>query len=131
MSKQRAQGTRLETRIVNLADDHGLPAARLAEGGVADEGDVWLVNPPHLGPIDIVAVWWKRLVKGSGSRRVPDGEPEVVILTATDFLRLLKAATDEAGGDLSAIVEAKARERLNVTRTLHRARQKALRGNGG
>lgn len=124
MSRQKAQGTGWETELVHRAHDLGVMASRLAEGGSKDEGDVWIVNPPGDTQHTITALAWKRLV-GDGRRR-PDGERDVVVLTTNDFLnivRLLSIYEPEIGW----VVECKARQQLNVTRALHKARWKAGR----
>ena len=121
MSRQKAQGTAFESALVKAAQAYGLDAARLPEGGAKDRGDVTIGSPyPNSSLDDIVAVAWKRLVKGNGQRRTPDGEPVIVAINLPDFLSLIEAA----GAD--CIVECKATERLNITRTLAKARRKAL-----
>ena len=131
------QGTEWETELVNRLQDAGLMAARLPEGGSKDLGDVWIGAPPDSTPPSMVVVAWKRLT-GEGSRRTPDGERDVVILSTDDFIRLLKAYMSQIVpihpedplslhrfDDLSVIVECRWREKLNVTRTLAKAREKA------
>ncbi len=122
MSKQKAQGTRLESDVTRRFIELGMNAERIAEGGVNDIGDV-RVRGPFKGESPIVAVYWRRLVNTGGKRRSPDGERDVIILDADDFYRLMSWANADA------IIECKATERLNVTRTLAKAKQKA-RNNG-
>lgn len=126
MSKSKAQGTAKETSDVKRFQDAGLPAARLAEGGQNDKGDVYVEGYPYSSnysgrkPDPIVGVSWKRLVKGGSQRRTTDGEGEVVVVTLDDFIRLVKDAT------ANVFLECKATERLNVTRVLAKARKKVL-----
>ena len=117
MSKSKAQGTAFETAIVRAAEAFGLVATRLPEGGSKDIGDVYIKG--SYSEDRIVALAWKRLVNKGGARRRPDGEPVVVVVGLSDFLDLLQMA------EYSAIVECKATERLNVTRTLAKAKTKA------
>ena len=122
MGKSKAQGTAWESALVKLAvGSYDMEAYRLAEGGSNDIADVWLETKlsPLYDPITVLA--WKRLVQNGGKRRVPDGEPEVVVLTVQDFLLLLSEAK------LNAYVECKATERLNPTRVLAKARAKVAR----
>lgn len=121
MSKPRAQGTAWETELVNRAQAYGILADRLAEGGSNDRGDVWLVNPP--GEYPIVGVAWKRLT-GDGTRRTPDGARDVVCVQTDVFLYLVRKAA-EVDDDLDVVLEAKARQNLNVTRELAKAYRKA------
>ena len=117
MSKSKAQGTAWETEFVNRLQDAGLMADRLPEGGSHDRGDVWIGAPPDSENFSVVAVAWKRLA-GKGSRRTPDGERDVIILSTADFIWLLRS-------DVDVVVECKATQTLNVTRTLAKAREKA------
>ena len=113
MSRQRAQGTRLESAFVSMLRAVGTPARRLAEGGTADEGDVegWLPDgtrivyecksverlprAPHLLLADArrkakgtAAVVWKRSSRKSGnSKRSGDGT--VVIVDAATWLSVV------------------------------------------
>ena len=122
MGKNKGQGTAFETYVVALArDNYWLKAERIAEGGSKDIGDVMLKSTESPLWDTIVAVAWKRLVKGNGERRRPDGVRDTVTITLQDFLLLLGEA------NLNAIVECKATERLNVTRTLAKAREKVRR----
>ena len=117
------QGTEWETEFVNRAQSMGLMAARIPEGGSKDLGDVWLNHSPIKTTECLVAVAWKRLT-GKGSRRTPDGERDVVILSTDDFLRLVLKAGN-GGWFPGWIIENKWSENLNVTRTLAKAREKA------
>ncbi len=120
MSKNKNQGTRFESALVTLANAYGLNTRRIAEGGIYDRGDVE-IKGKYGGPggEPIVALAWKRLVNKGGGKRMPDGEPVVVVLNLHDFLSLLGLA------EVSAVIECKAAERLNVTRSLHKAIVKA------
>jgi len=101
-----------------------LVAARHAEGGSSDVGDVWIGAPtPEAGDITVLA--WKRLT-GQGTRRTPDGERDVIVVQTDIFLRLLEWAT-HAGFDAAIHIECKARQQLNVTRELARAREKVAK----
>ncbi len=119
MSKNKQQGTAWETSLVRRAEDFGLKARRLAEAGSNDQGDVYIEGEYDQDPI--IAVAWKRLVDKGGAKRQPDGEPAVVVVSVSDFLDLLSFT------QWAAVVECKATERLNVTRTLAKARKKATR----
>lgn len=122
MSRPKDQGTRWETELVNRIQTRGLLADRLAEGGNNDKGDVWAVAPPEPTG-NKVAVAWKRLT-GSGSRRTPDGVRDVVILDTDTFLDLLVASV-MVRGEQSWVIECKAVQALNPTRTLAKAQRKA------
>lgn len=115
MSKQKAQGTGLETWIVKAFADAGMQARRLPEGGSTDEGDVeveingtrWVVESKATQTLNVqevlgkarkkaggstpVAVVWKRLVKVAGftNRQPVNGERVVVVLSWDDFIRVI------------------------------------------
>lgn len=117
MSKQKAQGTRYETAVVNRLTGSGFPAERLAEGGAADKGDLrvhihdveWIGEAKARQTLPVhatvakakskagdqpVVVFWKRLVKGAGTRRVPvAGLAEVVVMAVDDYHKLLGTAS--------------------------------------
>jgi hypothetical protein len=121
VNKPKAQGTSHETGTVNKFRKADLPAGRYAEGGTTDLGDVW-VGQPHLDgdPDPIVAVCWRRLIKKEGqTRRIPDGDRDVIIIGVDDFITILKQPYPPP-----LTIECKATERLNVTRTLYDARKK-------
>ena len=122
MNKPKNQGTSWESELVRRAQDRGLMADRLAEGGTNDPGDVWIVDSPHTAFTDIAVVAWKRLT-GDGSRRTPDGERDVIVIATDDFLYLLEALS-HLETDFGVVVECKARQNLNVTRTLANTRRK-------
>jgi hypothetical protein len=105
-------GTALETRTVRAAQDAGLVAERIAEGGANDRGDVriytdveWVgeckdrmsLNLPQAvekallksGTINTFVVWRKMRRPTGSQRRVQDG-PVVVAMTLDVFLDLLK-----------------------------------------
>lgn len=104
-------GTAHETRIVRAAQDAGLVAERIAEGGAADRGDVriltdheWVIEAKDRQNLNIhqalakaaqkaqtgrVAVVWRRMVRRPGNtNRTQDG-PIVVALTLEAYLELL------------------------------------------
>lgn len=121
MSKQKQQGTKHESWIVNVFQDAGFTARRLAEGGADDEGDVevtingtrWVIEGKARQNLNIqatlgkarekaggstpVAVIWKRLVRVAGytNRQPVSGERVVISLSLDDFLTLL-AKKEEA-----------------------------------
>ena len=167
VSKQKDQGTRFESAVVTAAQEHGIPAVRLAEGGGYDLGDVALdlgqgTGLPTAGRWVVLA--WKRLVKRRGKRRrSPDGvrdvavmplEQALLLLLTARYVRLLatpappphydssqwesvQAAAVQALARLTGqlpegiVVEAKAREQLNVTRELQKAIDKVERIDNG
>lgn len=131
MSKPKAQGTAWETAFVHQAQDAGLAADRLPEGGMSDAGDVWINDTPERDILseDIVVLAWKRLVDIGQNKRVADGVPSVIIMSTDDFYRLaLRASSYDF---FSFVVECKAAERLNVTRELFNAKLKLLRWKRG
>ena len=127
MNKPKKQGTAFESALVWQAQDAGLMAGRFPEGGVNDIGDVWLSAPPSKERqyTDIAVVAWRRLVKNGTTRRVPDGEPTVVVISLNDFLLIAKDAITL--NDVAFTVECKATQTLNVTRTLADAKNKLRR----
>ncbi len=125
MSKSKAQGTRWESEFVRRCQGAGLLSARLPEGGMKDYGDIWVNAPPHVNPYPLISVVaWKRLT-GSTAHRTPDGDRDVVVLSTDDFLHILFHATSSPDFEDAVIVECKATQTLNVTRTLAKARRKA------
>lgn len=123
VNRPKMQGTACETELVNRLQKRGLLAARLAEGGSADQGDVWALAPPRPAG-NRVALYWKRLV-GEGARRRPDGMRDVVVLDTEDFLDLLVMWMIQKGDIDSWVFEVKATQALNVTRVLAKAIRKA------
>jgi hypothetical protein len=114
MSKEKAQGTRHESWIVNALAEEGITARRLAEGGSSDEGDVeatidgerWILEGKARQALNIqatlgkarrkaggsrVAVVWKRLVRVPGKqvRQPVEGERIVVVVSWEDFVALV------------------------------------------
>lgn len=108
MSKQKQQGTKLETFVAKM-----LNGERIAEGGSKDKGDVrffWnnieffveckarqslnvtreLAKAIRKSKSDFTALVWKRLVKTEGSRRQPDGIPIVVCLSLDTFVEIVE-----------------------------------------
>ena len=124
MSKSKAQGTAWEREFVNRLQDAALMADSLPEGGSHDRGDVWIGAPPDDTQPSMVVVAWKRLT-GLNTRRSPDGERDVVILATDDFIALLQSFVSYGFDNLDLVVECKATQTLNVTRTLAKAREKA------
>ena len=115
MSKPKAQGTRWETQIVERFKAAGIYARRIAEGGSKDIGDVlaateasgeWVIEAKATQTLNVTRVLgkakvksgvkntvliWKRLTKSEGnSRRTPDGEPVVVVMSFESFIKLLE-----------------------------------------
>jgi hypothetical protein len=124
VNKPKAQGTAFESWLVKHFKAHGLPSERIAEGGMADLGDVkvqawvgedaemWVLEAKARQVLNVtrelskarrkagqhpVALVWKRLVKGAGSRRGADGEGIVVVLSLEDFTALIGGRPDEQG----------------------------------
>lgn len=124
MSKFKAQGTAWESEFVRRCKDAGLLADRMPEGGLNDAGDVWIGDTPFPSGDDISVLAWSRLVNNGGARRVADGVRSVVVIDTDDFLHIARHAV-EAG--VSFTVECKAREVLNVTRDLAKAKRKLVR----
>ena len=114
MSKPKAQGTRHETWIVDKLKAAGIYARRIAEGGSKDIGDVlaateaggeWVIEAKATQTLNVTrvlgkarkksgvkntALIWKRLTKSDGNtRRTPDGESVVVVLSFESFVQLL------------------------------------------
>lgn len=108
MSKQKQQGTKLETFVAKMLDGE-----RIAEGGMNDKGDVkfvWngneffveckarqslnvtreLAKAIKKSKSNFTALVWKRLVKTSGQRRQPDGVPIIVCLTLDTFIEIVE-----------------------------------------
>lgn len=119
MSKPKAQGTAWESAFVRKAQEAGLLADRMPEGGMNDAGDVWIgdvprrLGDPRIGSRDVAVLAWKRLVEVRyPSRRVPDGVPSVVVMSTDDFFTLAKTA------EVCFVVECKAAQQINVTRVL-------------
>lgn len=105
-------------------------ADRMPEGGMYDAGDVWIGDVPRRGDVELVydipVVAWSRLVKGDNlSRRVPSGVRSVIVMDTADFLNVARyALAIRADLDIAFVVECKATEKLNVTRTLADAKRK-------
>jgi hypothetical protein len=119
MNKPKKQGTEFETWMVNWLNKASTvgSAERLAEGGLKDLGDIrfvtdygleWFIECKAAERLNVTRVLsnarrksgsgkttmlaWKRLVKpGEGkTRRVPDGEPVVIVMGLDTFHELLK-----------------------------------------
>lgn len=121
MNKPKAQGTSWETALVRQCQAAGLLADRMPEGGSWDCGDLWIGDVPGRFSHDIPIVAWSRLVKSDGTRRIADGARSVVVMSTEDFLTI---AFHAVNNNVAFIVEAKATERLNVTRVLDQAQRK-------
>ena len=108
MSKQKQQGTKLETFVAKMLDGQ-----RIAEGGKNDKGDVlfhWngneffveckarqslnvtreLAKAIKKSKSNFTALVWKRLVKTGGQRRQPDGVPIIVCLPLDTFIEIVE-----------------------------------------
>ena len=118
-NKPKNQGTAWESAIVRRAkEETGDHAARLPLRGVKGEPDLEIGSPSPFYE-DLAAVFWKRLVKAKGKKkRVPDGELEVVVMSTDDFWKLYHRARAAGPRPPRVLVQAKATERLNVTRVL-------------
>lgn len=114
-TRPKDAGTKQETRVVRRAQETGLIAERLAEGGSADRGDIriltdteWVgevkdrmaLNVPRTlekaitksGTADTFVVWRKMKRLDGNTYRTQDG-PVIVALTLDRFLELLKETT--------------------------------------
>jgi hypothetical protein len=120
VSKNKAQGTAFETWTRKALNALGIDAARIAEGGSNDEGDVevhlgerWIIECKATSALNIqqilgkarrkangapVILVWKRLVKVAGKqkRQPVAGESVVVVLGWDDFVRLITKAEPTA-----------------------------------
>jgi len=115
-TKPKDLGTKLETWTVRRAQDSGLVAERLAEGGANDRGDIRVLtdwewvgeckNRAQLNIHDAVGqavaksgtwrtfVVWKRLVRKSGNTVRTQAGPPIVAMTVDTFLELLKETVE-------------------------------------
>ena len=104
-------GTAHETRIVRAAQNAGLVAERIAEGGVHDLGDVrifadqeWIIECKDRERLNVhqtlekaqakagtpwVAVVWRRMTRKAGNERRTQDGPIVVAVDLERFLELL------------------------------------------
>ena len=115
VNKNGNQGTRFESNLTSLVK----PSERLPKQGVRGEPDVWWYTHPSVAKIRFHALAWKRLVKAKGkARRVPDGEGVVVVIPLDEYIELLDAYHEDWMA-MGVVIQAKATERLNVTRVLH------------
>jgi hypothetical protein len=114
-SRPKDLGTTWETQIVNSAQDLGLVAERIAEGGQYDRGDIriytdheWIGECKNRGALNIhktledatiksgtsnTFVAWKRLIRVDGRTNRVSAGPPVVVLSVPTFLELLKQDT--------------------------------------
>lgn len=124
--RPKDQGTAFETWLVRQARALGsVEADRLPLRGTHGEPDLHVTPAGKRDYTDAIpVVAWKRLVKATGKKkRVPDGEPIVVVLGWENFLALYELAlTSDADLPPRLMVQAKATERLNVTRELGKLR---------
>jgi len=125
-NKNGQQGTAFETFLTTVTST----ADRITKRGVKGEADVWWFNHPADADVIVPAVAWKRLVKSKGARRVPDGERDVVIVRLSDF-RNMAEVYSEGNGKVSIAIQAKATERLNVTRVLYSLTEAVRKVYGG
>lgn len=110
-TKPKDLGTAFETRIVRRAQDHGLVAERLAEGGAYDRGDVriltdceWVLECKDRMQLNIhdtvekailkagtrnTVVVWRRMARKPGNSNRTQVGPVVVALELDRFLELL------------------------------------------
>ena len=115
----KALGTTFETWVVNQAQNHGLVAERLAEGGSYDRGDIriltdreWVGECKNRAALNIhkeledatlkagtnhTFVVWKRLVRKDGRVNRVSAGPPVVVLSVGTFLELLQLDTKGKG----------------------------------
>ncbi len=111
----RALGTREETATVASAQQMGLIAERLPEGGTYDRGDIriltdheWIGEIKNRERLNIhqtlekailkagtrfAFVVWRRLTRSPGAQRRHQDGPVIVALTLDVFLELLKEDT--------------------------------------
>jgi len=112
MSKQKQQGTKLETYVARM-----LNGERIAEGGSKDKGDVkfkWngldfyveckarqslnvtreLAKSISKSKSGLTALVWKRLVQTGKNKRQPDGVPIIVCLTLDTFIDIVNGKSD-------------------------------------
>lgn len=114
-SRPRDLGTKHETRIVRAAQDAGLVAERIPEGGAADLGDVriwaedeWVVEAKTVMALNIhealekalrksgtphTVVWWRRMGRKQGQERRSQVGTPIVAMTPDMFLELVKRTT--------------------------------------
>lgn len=125
MGKNKQQGTTWESDIVRRARLRHLESDRYPLRGVSGEPDLYITTGDFRHPnVRIPVVAWKRLVPAKGSvRRVPDGERDVVVLTLDDFLWMVEKLDHLSTHSYEFAVQAKATERLNVTRVLASVRK--------
>jgi hypothetical protein len=127
MGKQKAQGTRHESWLVDKLKESGHSAKRIAEGGSLDEGDIeayfdgkrWVLEAKARQTLNVqdtlgdarrkanassedpvpVAVVWKRLVRVPGLkvRQPVNGERIIVCVSLDDFLALLNNNVQDDG----------------------------------
>lgn len=102
MSKQMAQGTRWESRIVTQAWQHLRYGERLAKRGIKGEPDVRVEGEQYL-PI----VAWENWVKTNGRRRAV----RMVTMLEEDFWKLVDKDYEREYGYL---VQAKSAQAISV-----------------
>ena len=123
MSKNKNQGTRFESALVEYFTELGLEARRLAEGGLLDPGDIeledgygdtWVIEAKHRQSLSIHTVYqqvqekaeragyllsaliWKRNPpKKDGQSRRPNSGPPLVVMDLATFGLLVTDAFPE------------------------------------
>lgn len=128
VNKNKAQGTGYESKLVKqfrALEQYGVESDRYPLKGIKGEPDLyvkfgWPSERRNLSLRIPVLVWHRIVNTGEGPRK-PDGERDVVVLSLVDFLALLEAVDEEVAARIE--VQAKACERLNVTRVLADLRQ--------
>ena len=116
-NKNKNQGTWWETFNEKAFQAAGRFARRLQEGGIGDEGDVYVEG--HYGDEDElpkVALAWRRFIKKPGAKR--RSTRHVVILDHDLFVEMVSQLR------YSWVIECKATESLSVTTALAKAEAK-------
>ena len=117
VNKPKMQGTAHESWLVSTINTYLAPwgkARRIAEGGSNDEGDItftdgfnqrWVIEAKATQTLNVTRVLgkarekggkytvliWKRLTRTKGNtRRTPDGEPIVVVMSYDVWLELMR-----------------------------------------
>ena len=112
----KARGTRQETAVVRAAQSAGLIAERLAEGGLADRGDIRILTDIEwvgevkdrerlnvhaeldkairkAGTLNTFLVWRRMVRRDPGKRRSQEG-PVIVVVSLPRFLEMLAESVD-------------------------------------
>jgi hypothetical protein len=110
----------MESFVVRIAQDYGLIAERLAEGGSNDRGDVriftdveWVMECKDRMNLNVprslekaiakagtphTALVWRKMTRRNGSQRRTQDGPVIVALTLPRFLELLAESCGEGVG---------------------------------